>query len=128
MKKSELSFAEGFTSQNGQNNNPIKTFDWDKAANIIREKLKDHPNLSAEAGLQRDWNHIGGVIFELGNPVTSGYTYLSSNWAIPTLILSWDDEEQEEIECHVLESESRFNTYSKWDSQSLKLLNNDGTT
>lgn len=126
MKKSELSFADGF-NPNGQGQinralgKPQMAFDWDKAAEIIKERLKEHPDLIAEAGLQDDWNYTGGVIFEDGKPTDENYTYLESNWAKPTLILSWDGEEQEEI---VLETEAneRFHSKSKWDDISLEIL------
>lgn len=127
MKKTEFTFLEGFTSLKGLNNNPFKTFDWDKAAKIISQKLKYFPNLMAEAGLQGDWDYTGGVIFELGKPVMDTYTFLTSNWAVPTLILSWDGKPRYEIECYVLEKESRFNSDSKWDKTSLKNLKNDNS-
>lgn len=47
---------------------------------------------------------------------------LSSNWAIPTLILSWDGQEQKEVECYIEEEGSRFNFESKWDDKSLEIL------
>lgn len=125
MKRSELSFMEGFTSGRGNNNNPQKAFDWDKAANIIKDKLKEHPDLEAEAGLQGDWDYTGGVIFENSKPTNEHHTYLSSNWAIPTLILIWDGVEQEEIECYVIKSESRFDAHSEWDDTSLSILGID---
>lgn len=124
MKRSELTFSEGFTTTRGMNNNPHMAFDWDKAAQIIKEKFLEHKDLKAEAGLQGDWGCTGGEIFENGNPVTYSYTFLSSNWATPTLILSYGGEEQEEIECYLIESESRFSSHSKWDEDSLKILNN----
>lgn len=126
MKRSELSFADGF-NPNGQGviniglGKPQMAFDWDKAANIIKEKLIEHPDLKAEAGLQGDWDYTGGVIFENGKPSNQEYTFLSSNWATPTLILEWDGEEQEEIECSILANE-RFNSGTKWDEISLNIL------
>jgi hypothetical protein len=120
MKQSNYSFAEGFyaTPAGGAT---IKAFDWDKAAQLIKEKLKDHPDLFAEAGLQGDWAYTGGVIFENGKPTKEHYTYLSSNWAVPTLILSWDGDEQEELECST-EKNERFDSDTKWDTQSLEIL------
>jgi hypothetical protein len=125
MKQSTLSFAEGFLGKNAKiatkKGNIQKAFNWDKAAEIIKENLKQHPNLIAEAGLQGDWEYTGGVIFENGKPTNENYTYLSSNWATPTLILEWDEEEQEEIECFVEEND-RFNSKTKWDETSLSIL------
>ena len=97
MKQSNLTFGEGFLgiqAREAAAKGAIhKAFDWDKAAEIIKNK-----------------------------PDLDSYTYLSSNWAIPTLILSWDDEEQEEIDCWS-ETNERFNADSKWDQISLDILN-----
>ena len=123
MKKSELSFADGFLGTNAEvaakKGKPTKAFDWDKAAEIIKEHLQEHPDMKAEAGLQGDWNYTGGVIFEDGKPTNENYTYLSSNWAAPTLILEWDGSEQIEVECSTTE---RYNSDSKWDAASLAIL------
>ena len=62
MKNSELTFLEGFLGVQAAEakGSPQKAFDWDKAAKIIREGFKKHPDLIASAGLQRDWAHTGG--------------------------------------------------------------------
>lgn len=122
MKRSELTFSEGFSLGRANNNNHLMAFDWDKAAEIISQCIKKHPDLKAEAGLQGDWDFTGGCIFRNGKPFTDDYTYLCSSWAKPTLILSWDGIEQEEIICEVEENE-RFSSKSKWDDISLKILN-----
>lgn len=125
LKQSELSFADGFSgiqaAAASEKGNKMQAFDWDKAAQIIKEKLILHPDLVAEAGLQGDWEYTGGIIFETGKPVKEDYTYLASNWATPTLILSWDKEEQEEIPCFI-EQNDRFKNDSKWDVESLSIL------
>lgn len=121
MKESKLSFVEGFLGSTAPMGSPLKAFNFDMAANLIKEKLKDHPDLIAEAGLEGDWDYTGGVIFQDGKPVSDDYTYLASNWAIPTLIFSWGEKEQESIDCWV-EENKRFNSNSQWDEQSLKLL------
>ncbi|MFA5634161.1 MAG: hypothetical protein WC973_03345 [Candidatus Dojkabacteria bacterium] len=125
LKQSNLSFAEGFlgiqAKAASKKGNKLQAFDWDKAAQIIKEKLILHPDLVAEAGLQGDWNYTGGIIFKNGKPVKEDYTYLASNWAKPTLILSWDKEEQEEIPCFI-EQNDRFKDDSKWDVESLSIL------
>lgn len=129
MKESNLSFADGF-NPNGQGvinkklGKPLMAFDWDKAAEIIKEKLKLHHDLKAEAGLQGDWDYTGGVIFENGKPTNDEYTYLQSNWAKPTLILEWDGEEQEDIVCEI-EGNNRFGSGTKWDNKSLSILGID---
>lgn len=125
MKQSNLSFSEGFLGIQSQvaraKGKEMRAFDWDKAASIIKENFSVHKDLKAEAGLQGDWAYTGGFIFSDGKPTNEDYTYLSSNWATPTLILSWEGEEQMEIECHCTENE-RFHSESKWDENSLAIL------
>ena len=125
MKKSELTFLGGFMSDRAQKaeqeGRGVKSFDWDSAACLIKDRFQQHGDLKAEAGLQGDWDYTGGVIFEQGNPVSDDYTYLSSNWAKPTLILSWDGVEQEEVPCFTDECE-RFAAKSKWDETSIAIL------
>lgn len=125
MKESKLTFAEGFLGIQAEdarkNGNKMKTFDWDKAAQIIKEKLKTDNNLIAEAGLEGNWGHTGGIIFENGKPDSDNYTYLSSNWAIPTLIIN----NEEEIPCYTEDEDSRFDLGSKWDDISLNILHNN---
>ena len=72
--------------------------------------------------MQGDWDYTGGTIFENGKPTNDEYTYLQSNWANPTLILEWDGEEQEEIECFTTDDTKRFNSDTKWDETSLSIL------
>jgi len=61
----------------------FKTFDWDKAAEIIVERGVTE----ASAGLSEDWEWTGGPIFENGKPVAEEdtYVYLTSIWATPEL-------------------------------------------
>lgn len=129
MKQSILSFADGFTDGRGQRaklaGKPMMTFDWDAAAQIIKDEVTKHPDLVAEAGLQGDWAYTGGIIFQKGFATNEHYTYLSSNWAQPTLILSWDRSEQKEIPCCIKEEDSRFESDSKWDDISLQILGNN---
>ena len=125
MKKSNLTFAEGLLGTQAEDarkqGKRMMYFDWDKSAEIIKTRFKEHKDLLAEAGLQGDWDCTGGSIFSNGKPTNEPYTWLSSNWATPTLILSWDGLEQEEIECFVIENE-RFTSKSKWDNESLIIL------
>lgn len=97
---------------------PMKVFDWDKAARIIKEKKPEH----AEAGLIEDWSSTGGMIYNNGKPVPEEdtYVYLASIWATPTLILNhWD----EEIECWVYQSEKpEWNERTYWPESALKIL------
>lgn len=125
MKDSLKISKYGFIS--GMNNNEKevgwRAFDWDKAAQLIKDAFKLHPDVKAEAGLQKDWEYTGGVIFQDGEPVTDSYTYLASAWAQPTLILSWDGEEQQEIDCSTTDRKSRFNSGTCWDEESKAILN-----
>lgn len=96
------------------------TFDWDKAAKIINKALKTDPNLTAEAGLEGDWAYTGGTIYENNKPVKYSYTFLSSNWATPTLIISSNGVDTS-YECYTTKK-SRFGSGSKWDKKSLAIL------
>lgn len=51
MKQSNLTFAEGFLGSPAPQGTPLKMFDFNKAAELIREAFKVHPDLVAEAGL-----------------------------------------------------------------------------
>lgn len=61
----------------------LMVFDWDKAAQIIRERQAQE----ASAGLSGDWECTGGQILEGGKPIDKEdiYTYLASTWATPEL-------------------------------------------
>lgn len=124
MKKQEISFfgADMLAKADEAKGNKHRVFDWDKAAQLIKDHLVEHPDLIAEAGLQGDWSYTGGGIFRNGKPTNDEYTYLASNWAPPTLILSWGGEEQETLECWTYEDGSRFDSGSKWDEQSIEIL------
>lgn len=123
MKKSMLSFLgpDAISVGEANRNKPLRVFDWDKAAARIKSALKSYPDLIAEAGLQGDWAYTGGEIFRNGKPVDEDYTYLASTWATPTLILNYNGDEHEE-ECWILQEGSRFTHASKWDEQSLQIL------
>ena len=64
-------------------NNPTMVFDWDKAAELIREY---NPSYAA-AGLQGDWEYTGGCIWDEAKPVFDNYTFLASTWATPELMM-----------------------------------------
>tara|TARA_R110002167_G_scaffold331706_1_gene538359 strand:- start:9786 stop:10175 length:390 start_codon:yes stop_codon:yes gene_type:complete len=125
MKKSNLTFEEGFdgtqATEAAKQGKPMMAFDWNRAAEAIKYHFGDHKDLVAEAGLQGDWAYTGGVIFKEGKPTDENYTYLASNWAVPTLILSWDGKEQEEIKIFA-ENSDKYNSGSKWDDESLGIL------
>lgn len=87
-------FARGEASRG----NPLKVFDWDKAAAILANgRVRD-----ASAGLEGDWEWTGGEILRDGKPVPADdtYTYLASTWATPQLLIAgeccvpcWRDED-----------------------------------
>lgn len=123
MPTSKLTFGEGFLGTDAEiarRNNAIqKVFDWDKAAEIINQRLISDPELTADAGLEGDLSCTSGTIFENGKPEMESYTYLESNWAIPTLLINGD----EEIPCWVDVGGSRFDSGSTWDEKSLEISN-----
>lgn len=94
-----------------------KVFDWDKAAQIIRERKPT----TASAGLSGDWEWTGGPIYANGKPVPANetYTYLSSNWATPEL-----DVDGDVIACYRMESETPgWGSGTYWPESSLAILN-----
>ena len=90
-----------------------KVFDWDKAAEIIKERKPE----TASAGLSEDWFWTAGTIYENGRPVKSG-TYLSSTWATPVLRL-----DGEEIVCYRPKGYNGWNEDTRWPKSALKILN-----
>jgi len=84
---SALAFAYGQSTRN----QPVMVFDWDRAA----ERIKETNPTRASAGLQGDWGWTGGRIWADGKPVPHGqtYTYLASTWATPELELDGEREE-----------------------------------
>lgn len=90
-------------------------FDWNKAAELIRERKPRE----ASAGLRGDWEYTGGIIYESGTPVTDSYTYLSSTWAVPELEL-----EGNIIPCYKMQSEvPDWHEDTKWPQSALDILN-----
>jgi hypothetical protein len=77
--------------------NKMKTFDWDKAENILRKK---NPK-SADAGLASDYEWTRDTIWKDGKFIENE-AYLHSIWATPMLIINDTDEE---IECWKWEDE-----------------------
>jgi hypothetical protein len=77
---------------------PLKVFDWDKAAALIRERKPEE----ASAGLAGDWEYTGGTIYRDGKPVPKEdtYTYLASTWATPQLDMDGDV-----VACYRMEDE-----------------------
>lgn len=84
--------------------NEMKVFDWDKAAQLIKERKAT----TASAGLSGDWEWTGGDILRDGVPVPQDntYCYLASTWATPELEI-----DGEIIECYRMQSDT-----PGWDS------------
>lgn len=102
--------------------NPLRVFDWVRAAEKINHlRLKGEIQV-ASAGLRDDWEWTGGRIYANGQivPEEDTYTYLSSTWAIPELEI-----DGEVSECWIWEEDSPgwdFGTY--WPPEALAILNN----
>lgn len=99
---------------------PLMVFDWNKAAQII----KDRKPAAASAGLQSDWEWTGGEIYSDGKPTPreDTYVYLASTWATPEL-----DIDGEIIDCFVMESEvppewTGDPAHVYWPASALKIL------
>src|SRR6185437_11246778 len=77
---------QAFAMAEANRGNPLKVFDWDKAAAILANGRVQH----AEAGLEGDLEWTGGEILRDGQPVARDdtYVYLASTWATPLLIIS----------------------------------------
>lgn len=89
-------------------------FDWDKAAQIIKERQPK----CAYAGLCGDWEWTGGIIFKDGEAITDGSAYLASTWATPEL-----DIDGEIFDCYKMQSEvPEWNADTTWPESSLKIL------
>ena len=97
--------------------NKSRVFDWNKAARTIVEN--NWRNVGA--GLQGDWEWIGGTIFEDGKIVTDDYTYLSSTWAIPE-ICNYDTGEY--FDCFLYEDETEWDGGTKWPQSAVDILDN----
>lgn len=115
MKDSNYSFSDGLLGMIREERGGVRVFDWNKAAEIIRDRK---PTL-AEAGLEGDWAYTGGVIYEDGEIIKDSYTYLASDWAVPTLVLN----DEESVECWVYMDESDFNHDTKWPECAITILN-----
>ena len=92
----------------------LMVFDWDKAAQIIR----DTGAKRASAGLRDDWSCTGGTIYEDGHPVKNSYTFLASTWAVPELVV-----DGKYMECYKMQSETPgWDSDTKWPSSALAIL------
>lgn len=98
----------------------MMVFDWHRAAEILRERSASY----ASAGLAGDMEWTGGAILADGKPVPreETYTYLSSTWATPILVVDGD-----EVPCFRMESEvPDWGSGTYWPDSALKILTGDG--
>ena len=106
-------FAMGQANQGKE----LKVFDWEKAAQVIRERKANH----ACAGLSGDWEWTGGDILRDGKPVPieDTYTYLASTWATPELEVDGDI-----VSCYRMQSETPgWDSSTYWPPEALEILN-----
>jgi len=94
----------------------LMVFDWDKCAQIIKERGAT----SASAGLADDWEWTGGQILVDGEPMPKEqtYTYLASTWATPELRVDGDV-----IECYRMESQvPKWDAHTYWPDSALSII------
>ena len=103
----------------GQSNRgkEMMIFDWDKAAELIRERKPE----TASAGLSGAWGLTGGEIYRSGEIVDDEYTFLGSTWATPLLEM-----DGAETECYRMQSETPdWDENTKWPKTALFILANN---
>ncbi|MEL7626964.1 MAG: hypothetical protein AAGU15_08915 [Anaerolineaceae bacterium] len=109
-----MNLVDAFMMGELNRGNELMVFDWDKAAQRIREVQP----VSASAGLRNDWEHTGGAIYRNGKPVIDSYTYLSSTWAVPEL-----DMDSAVEPCYRMRHEvPSWDHDTKWPLSALKIL------
>lgn len=103
-------FAKGLAARHKES----MVFDWDKAAELIRERK---PKV-VWAGLQDDWEWTGGIIYENGNIIKDSHSYLASTWAVPQI-----DLDGEIISCYKMQSEAPdWHAKTRWPQSALSIL------
>ena len=94
---------------------PLMVFDWDKAAQILKDSGCDY----AEAGLAGDWGYTGGCIWENRKICRDSYTYLSSTWATPQLLING-----EYRDCYIMQDDSPgWHSETKWPESAVAIIN-----
>lgn len=94
-----------------------KVFDWNRAAQIIKERGAKN----ASAGLANDWEYTGGSILTDGKPTPreATYVFLASTWATPELEI-----DGETIDCYVMESDTPgWDSGTYWPDSAREILN-----
>lgn len=107
---------QAFAMGDANRGKELKVFDWDKAAQLIKDAGAKH----ASAGLSGDWEWTGGDIFADGKPVNQEDTsvYLASTWASPQLRLDGDT-----MSCFKMESETdEWDSDTFWPDSALEIL------
>ena len=104
----------------------FKVFDFDKAAQIIRDKAKEYENkhIQYSASFKNDRSIMSDIYFE--HPSEDIDSILKSIHDTPILIIQeyYTGKIIDTIECWNYSDVSRFNEVQKWDEESLKILNN----
>ena len=100
--------------------NESKVFDWDKAAEIIRDKKP----IWAVAGLKEDMDWTAGAIYQDGEPITDDYTFLASTWATRVLEMRTGfAEDLEVIPCYRMAHEvPHWGSGTKWPHSAMEIL------
>lgn len=97
----------------------LMVFDWDKAVELIKEN--NYKNCGA--GLDGDFEWTAGDILVNGKPHTEDYTYLSSTWAKPQLIVYDEDGDFFTIDCFLMKSKTSYDAYTKFPEHLIKKFN-----
>lgn len=116
LGRDEMDTFDAFIMGEINRHKELMIFDWNTAAEIIRENKPAF----AVAGLQGDLEWTAGTIYKNGNAFLDDYTFLASTWATPVIIL---DEDGDEIPCFKMEGEHPgWNSDTKWPMSSLEKL------
>lgn len=74
-----------------------RVFDWDTFARVVAENR----SAAFDVGLMGDWRPTAGTVWCNGE-IWDGYSYLSSNWAIPAYSMN----DGEKVPCWIYEDEA----------------------
>lgn len=98
--KGYTDFAAGFLGPEGlgKKRGAQKTFDYEGAIPILKNIIRENPDVIVQLGLREDWNNTSDTLYD-GQVSNDGYFYLTSCWATPIINVINDDVE-EEIECY----------------------------
>jgi len=111
-----MNSIEAFARGKAAEGNESKVFDWDRAAQLIRERKPS----DVSAGLSMDWEWTGGDIYRDGAPVLAEdtYVYLASKWATPEINMDGDV-----IDCYKMQSQvPDWNSDTYWPDSALQIL------